>query len=537
MFAILIGLWWVAVVLSTMMVASLVAIVVGVVVVTIRRALSARAASADPKRTARVLARPVVRRVILPVWGAAFVAWLALECLGAAFLVWAAASRPAPLPVDLPRAAPGTLRVVAIGGSTARGAPYHASLSFAHVVGWRLATVFPDTRILVENLAYGGATIEDMYRALGRLETRPDVLLVYTGHNEFLRYPPDREAGTPYYGVRHFSLLAQALAGQIERRGAHEGPAWQGRRRLLDRPVCTAHEAATVHRRFRRMLTAILGTWQRAGTLAVVFLPIANEAGFAPNRSVLPAGTPTQTRARLERIYEQLARPGIRREVEGRLLHEARDLAPGFALTWFRLGRWYETAGETARARQHYQRAIDRDGFPIRATSRIRRTIRRAGRATGAVLLDARHAVAPLGRDVLLGNDVIHDNCHPNLRVHVALASMVLRTLRDRHVPERWPGTAADTAAFEAGVAATAAQFGIDAGAWVRICENQAAFFQYLSVYTHDGHSRLQRLRAYQAAADRIRRGTPPPRAGIPAMSSPADWQMRITPEPSPPGR
>jgi hypothetical protein len=533
MLRILIALWWTAVVLSTAMVLSLAALLVVWVTGRIRRGrrsdgTRADAYRGDAGRAARWLDRPLVRRIVLPAWAVTFATWIVLECLGAAFLLWNAAfylSDLPDLPADLPASPPGTVSVVAIGGSTTLGAPYHARLSFAHVVGWRLAAAFPDHRVLVDNLAYGGANLEDKYRALHRLERRPDVLLVYAGHNEFLRYPPDREAGTPYYGRAYFSLLAHALAAQIERRGAHEGPAWHGRRRLLDRPVCTAHEAAEVHRRFRATLEAILGAWKgETPPLAIVFLPGANESGFEPNRSVLADDAPAHTRARLQRIHDRLEQPGLSPATERRLLATARALAPELAWTWFRLGRWYEATGQTERARRHYQRAIDRDGFPIRATSRIRSIVRAASRASGAVLLDARSALAAFSANGIPGNDVIHDNCHPNLAVHVELANMVLRVLRERQVPQAWPAPESAREPFEATVAATRAHFGLDRAAWVEICEDEARFHEYLAAYAYDTRARGARRDAYRAAADRVRRGVLPPDAAIPAMESPTYW-------------
>ena len=536
MFAILIALWWVAVVLSTAMVATLAALLVGAVTVRIAQWVRLRRARHDAGAPERdhapdaAVTRPGwterarARRGLLSVWLVTFVTWIALECLGGAFLLWNARASLAPLPNDLPPSPPGSFAIVAIGESTTLGAPYDPRLSFAHVVGWRVAAAFPDLHVSVENLAFGGAVLEEMHDALRRLETQPDLVLVYAGHNEFLRFPPDREAGRPYYGLKHFSLLARAIAAQLERLGAHEGPTWKGQRRLIDRPICTAHEMAQIHRRFQTTLADILRHMQTAGRPAIVFLPASNESGFEPNRSTLPDDAPASTRARLEAIYERLTLPGLQPRAELRLLQRARRLAPGFAETWFRLGRWYEAAGRTAKARRCYQRAIDTDGFPVRATSEIRRRIRTAAREYGATLLDARDLMVGFTADGILGNDVFHDNCHPNLPIHVALANAVLRTLSARGIPRAWPSPGDLPADIAATVPATIARFGLDQTAWIEICEREVTFQEYLRVYSYQTEARERRKEAYQAAADRLRRGVPPPAAGIPAMESPAFW-------------
>jgi tetratricopeptide (TPR) repeat protein len=533
MFRVLIALWWIAVVLSTAMVATLAALLMAAVLAR-RRPLARRRRAVGavpgrdrpPEAASRPgwTARARFRRMLLAVWAATFATWIALEALGGAFLLRDARSSLAPLPADLPASPPGTFSIVAVGESTALGAPYQSRLSFAHIVGWRLAAAFPDLRIFVQNLAFGGAVLEEMHERLEQLETRPDLLLVYAGHNEFLRFPPDREAGRPYYGVRHFSLLARAIAAQLERLGAHEGPTWRGRRRLFDRPICTAHEAAEIHRRFRTTLADILRFMQASGRPAIVFLPASNESGFEPNRSILPDDTPAETRARLGAVYARLALPGLRARTELDLLREARRLAPGFAETWFRLGRWYEAAARTAKARRCYQRAIDTDGSPLRATSTIRRSIRAAAQRHGAILLDAREATVPFTANGILGNDVMHDNCHPNLPIHVALANMVLQSLSARGIPRAWPSPGLLPPEIAATVPATMARFDIDPAAWTEICEHEARFYEYLAAYSYRTEARGRRGAAYQAAADRIRSGVPPPAARIPAMESPAFW-------------
>jgi hypothetical protein len=520
MLQILIGLWWIAVALSTAMVAALAALLLGAALTWLARLHRHGRPSARPTWAERVRVRPA----LLSVGVVLFFTWIALEILGGAFLLWNARSRLRPLPATLPDAAPGTFSIVAIGESTTLGSPYDARLSFAHVVGWRLAAAFPELKISVENLAFGGAVLEDMHEALHRLRTRPDLLLVYAGHNEFLRFPPDREAGRPYYGIRHFSLLAHAIARQLERFGAHEGPLWQGRRSLLDRPICTTHETAEIHRRFHTTLADILRMMQDARRPAIVFLPAANESGFGPNRSTLPDDTPMATRSRLEHIYARLALPGLQPRATLHMLQTARRLAPGFAETWFRLGRWYENAGRMTKARRCYQRAIDADGSPLRATSTIRRLIRAAARDHDAVLLDARKTMVGFSANGVLGNDVIHDNCHPNLPIHVALANAVLRALSARAIPRPWPSPGELPPGVAATVEATSAHFGVDAATWIAICEHEARFHEYLAAYSYHAESRKQRGAAYQAAAERMRGGVPPPAARIPAMESPAFW-------------
>ena len=86
-----------------------------------------------------------------------------------------------------------------IGECTAWGVPYDPWLSVGQIVGWKLESVFPDRPIQVEYLGQGWGAIWSRHNRTGRLTYRPDVLIVYVGHNEFQsRYPWMRDPDSYY---------------------------------------------------------------------------------------------------------------------------------------------------------------------------------------------------------------------------------------------------------------------------------------------------------------------------------------------------
>ena len=76
--------------------------------------------------------------------------------------------------------------IVVIGGSSALGVPYEDWLSVGAIVGRELERAIPSRRFRVEVLAEKGATLEAMQLKLAGLTRRPDALIVYSGHNEFV---------------------------------------------------------------------------------------------------------------------------------------------------------------------------------------------------------------------------------------------------------------------------------------------------------------------------------------------------------------
>ncbi len=81
---------------------------------------------------------------------------------------------------------PGTFRVFVLGESSAEGFPFSPMGSFARYIRRRLELVYPNTPIEVINL---GMTAINSYTLLdllpGVLKQKPDLILIYTGHNEY----------------------------------------------------------------------------------------------------------------------------------------------------------------------------------------------------------------------------------------------------------------------------------------------------------------------------------------------------------------
>ena len=92
----------------------------------------------------------------------------------------------------------GDLYLVVVGESSARGEPYHPWLSVGQIVGWQLERVFPGRTVRVDVRAEGGLCLEQAILLLKTLDRRPDAIMLFSGHNEFItRLGPSRN-------VRHY---------------------------------------------------------------------------------------------------------------------------------------------------------------------------------------------------------------------------------------------------------------------------------------------------------------------------------------------
>src|SRR5262245_50215388 len=90
------------------------------------------------------------------------------------------------------------LRILILGESSARGEPYHPWLSVGQILAWQLGQVLEGRRIDVDMQAEPGVPLEYAHQKLGRIRYRPDVLVLFAGHNEYQsRYAWTRVI--PYY--------------------------------------------------------------------------------------------------------------------------------------------------------------------------------------------------------------------------------------------------------------------------------------------------------------------------------------------------
>lgn len=416
------------------------------------------------------------------------------------------------------------LNIVMLGESSAAGVPY-IDLSPGLLVQWKLNEVFPNRVIHMNILATGGETLENQHVRLAGLTRRPDLLVIYCGHNEFsARLAPRREP--PYYyepdpeplprrigiGIEHASSVCawiQSLADQFR---VGIPPEEQGERKLVDVPVYTLAERDAILDDFRKRLELIIRHALSQGTLVLLVVPPANDAGFEPSRSFLPPEATGLERAAFAQAFEAIRRDETT-DPAGCLqrYQQLRDRYPGFAETHFRMARLLEAQGRWDEAYDAYIRARDNDGLPHRALSAQQDAYREFARKYDLMLVDGQaefHAVGPHG---LLNHDLFHDLMHPSLRGQIALAQAILRELK-AHRAFDWPD---DKPAPAIDPAECAERYHLDSQAWHKLCHWGIMVYTMFQNARFDPAERLARRDAFARAAELINNGTPAEQVGL----------------------
>ena len=294
---------------------------------------------------------------------------------------------------------PGTLRIFVQGESSAAGFPYGRWASPAALLQQRLQRAYPDREIEVINTGMAAVTSYVLLDFADEIiRQRPDAVVVYTGHNEFL--------GIGGVGSSLASARSPALARGIA-----------GLRRL--------HLYRALERGLGSLGSGVDPLAAREGTLM---------SRVAAERSI-PLGSPLydrgveQFRGNLDRLLAKYRAAGIPVFI-GTLASNERDLPPfasgddpvDSARARFEKGRALEAAGDFAAARTEYRAAKDRDELRFRAPEDFNEVIRGVAAARGATLVDVQGALAAASSNGIIGADLMLEHVHPNVEGYFRLA-------------------------------------------------------------------------------------------------------------------
>ena len=425
----------------------------------------------------------------------------------------------------------GTIVVTIVGESSAAGIPFDRWLSVASIVAWRLEREIPGKKFIHQIVAKSGATLELQFKELKNMKRRPDVLIVYCGHNEFSarierRSRPEllrRLAGPEPLGGRRRTgdgLVVLPCAGAAERRQVPDRHPAAGER------LPRGGRHAGVHRgrvhappeRFPTPARRARVVRRASGAILVLLAPPANDSGFDPNRSFLPATTTKAERRAF--AYEVEAASRLEATDPDAAIERYRALVarqPGFSATHYRLARLLEAKGEWTEVYEHDLKARDADGYPMRCLTAFQQAYRETAARHDCIYIDGQkyfHAVSVHG---LLDDSLFQDAMHPSFRAQLALAQAVLRGLHARRA-FGWP---AEVPTPTIDPLECIRHFGIVPGVWRYVCLWGIMFYDRTSWATYDRSRRSVKRQAYVNAASKIEAGASPESVGLPNIGTP----------------
>jgi tetratricopeptide (TPR) repeat protein len=407
------------------------------------------------------------------------------------------------------------LRIFTLGGSSAYGYPWSADSAFSGVLGDVLAEALPERRVESINAA-GISYALHRLRFVARevVEYAPDVLILYSGHNEFIEpdFFAELKKRTPELN-RLLALLwrwrlysgLQSLASSLSAEDRERASAARFDM-FVRRNETAAYDAAqkqAIVDAFRDGLREIAALAREHGAHLVLAPVPANLRDWRPVRSVvfeeLGDAERREWSAALAAGQRQLA--GGRPQQAAAALEQAAHLAPSYAETWFLLGRAYEGLERWDDARAAYARAADLDASPVRRISGTNDAMRAVAAEQGALLVDAERLFEEHSEHGLVGFNWIEDYVHPTREGHALIAWRLWQAMAEAG----WLGEQpARREVFERVVAGRRSEGSEHNAVWL---------FNQASVLRHQGHLEQAAARYREAVA--LRPDYAPAQAGL----------------------
>ena len=321
-------------------------------------------------------------------------------------------------------------RVAFVGASTVQGFPHPRRLAAASFLQAMLADAWPEREVEVVNLGIAAIASFAVAQVVeDALVLSPDLVVVYTGHNEFYGlYGAGRHLRLQYF-LRHLHLthLVDGLLGGI---GTRDEPT-DLIKMAAARGEVPLHGPgrATAEQNLRDNLRRVARVCQRAQVPLVLCTIAANDAGFAPVGST-EGGEAWQ--AQVEQAAQVLTRGYVAPDDAAdalQQLEQAAALSSEHAWSWYLQGRALERLGRDAQAQRAFRKARDLDTMPWRAPTAHNAVIRAAAAEHGAALADVEAAFAAGAPAQGVGWEWMVDHVHFSVAGQALLARTVLHSI------------------------------------------------------------------------------------------------------------
>lgn len=354
----------------------------------------------------------------------------------------------------------GTFRIFCLGGSTTVGYPFWYNGSFSSFLRDRLHALFPDRAIEVINVgmtATNSFTVLDVARDLTAYE--PDCLVVYDGHNEFygaLGVASRESVGRSRWltltylrliHARTFLLLRDLYGRATHLFASGSGPQEGGT--MMER-LARGQYIPLGSATYREGLEAFRGNLRDLADLcrqSHIPLILGTQVSNLRNRAPFVSGPPPGLTPGDRLAFQTLFNDGERLVLEGapdsalRAFRSALQMDSLRAETAYAIAQALDRAGRARDAEHAYIRARDLDQLRFRTSSDFNNAI--LGSADGAtvVAVDMERVFRAHAPDSLIGNELIMEHLHPQLRGYFLMGEAYAGALKSMGLlcpPAEW---------------------------------------------------------------------------------------------------
>lgn len=341
----------------------------------------------------------------------------------------------------------GEFRVFCLGGSTVQGRPFAVETSFTTWLEISLSAADPSRSWRVVNC--GGVSYAS-YRLTTILEEvltyEPDLIVLYTGHNEFLEdrsFDHIKNRGELSSALlegasrlRSFTLLREAY---LRMRGisSHDPP--EGRPLLPTEVEALLDGAGGLEKydrdedwqrgviaQYRFNVQRMVRLADDAGVDIILVNPVSNIRDTPPfksqHRDDLSADELSRWKSLCAAARGHLEGDDYDAQEAAKLFEQACRIDPLYAGTFYTLGHCYLAIGKVDLARAALLRAKELDVCPLRILTTMNEALSEIAESTDTPLVDAQALFEQESLDGIVGAHWLVDHVHPSITGHQLLA-------------------------------------------------------------------------------------------------------------------
>ncbi len=339
-------------------------------------------------------------------------------------------------------------RIFCLGGSTVQGRPYSVETSFTEWLRLNLQAVQPAREFEVINcggISYASYRLVPILREV--LTHEPDLLIVYTGHNEFLedrtyapikRIPPVllqmhemlkylRSYSTVYHALverqRENQKAEQAmLPVEVQAKlDFEEGLAWYHR---------DDEWRSTIIQHFRYNLKTMVHLAREAEIPLILMNPVSNLKDCPPFKSVWKSNLTDIERSRVNDLWVRVQNTPWDDVFEKiQLLNEALEIDDRHAGMSYTLGLCYERVGRLTEAKPWFVKAKDEDICPLRMLESMHEVITDVATTYTVPFVDIKGLIENQSEGGIPGHEWLIDHVHPRIKGHQLIADQLITAI------------------------------------------------------------------------------------------------------------
>jgi len=342
---------------------------------------------------------------------------------------------------------PDEFRIFCVGGSTVQGRPFAIETSFSTWLELSLQAADDSRKFDVINcggVSYASYRLAPIVEEI--LNYQPDLIVLYTGHNEFLedRTYESVKATSPLVlylheklsGLKTYSFL-RSLAASGQPSGSQpetlpeEVEARLDFRNGLDQYTRDEVWKSNVVTHFQHNLRRMVLAAQSAGVPLMICNPVSNLRDASPFKSQNQSGLSDSQLNHFESSFGQLA-DDANDAAAIQKMTELLELDPFHADLQYRIGQAYQIAGEFEKAKQHLTEAKEQDVCPLRIIEPMYEVIDEITERYSIPLIDVKSLFESNTTDSIPGSELLVDHIHPSMRGHQLIAQLILQKMKQQ---------------------------------------------------------------------------------------------------------